>query len=95
MELKDKLNIWQQNINKSPACQHDLVSSNALSLKGIDIMALQEPPINAFGQSMASKDWYSIYPTPHNNVLDKTRSMMLISANISTDAWCQVEFPSK
>lgn len=57
-------------------------------------MALQEPPINAFGQATASKDWYSIYPTPHNNAPDKTRSMMLISARISTDSWSQVDFPS-
>ena len=45
---KDKLAIWQQNINKLPMGQHDLVSNNALALMGIDIIAIQEPSLNTF-----------------------------------------------
>jgi len=31
----DIVNIWQQNVNKSPSCQHDLLSGNLLTDKGI------------------------------------------------------------
>ena len=61
--------IWQQNTNKSRACQHDLISSGKLIEKGIDIVALQEPAINTFNKSIVSWDWKVIYPSTHAKVL--------------------------
>jgi hypothetical protein len=58
-------NIWQQNVNKSRVCQHDLISSAKLARKGIDIVALQEPAINNFGATIASRDWITVYSTTH------------------------------
>ena len=52
----DRLSIWQQNINKSPACQHDIISNNILIRKGINLIALQEPAISGTGFSIASRD---------------------------------------
>ena len=90
----DAINIWQQNVNKSQTCQHDLISSAALARKGIDIVALQEPAINRFGTTIASRDWTPIYPTPHNSEPRKTRSLILIRSNILTERWKQIDFPS-
>ena len=91
---KDKLAIWQQNINKLPTGQHDLVSNNALALMGIDVIAIQEPSLNALKQTIASKNWFPIYPSPHNESPDKTRSIILIRSDINTESWNQLDFPS-
>src|SRR5712675_1245637 len=94
MGLRTKLSIWQQNVNKSPTCQHNLISSGKLTDLNIDIIALQEPAINAFANTIATKDWTPIYPTTHNASPDKTRSVTLLRADISTDTWTQLDFPS-
>jgi hypothetical protein len=69
------LTIWQQNVNKSSTCQHDLISSARLAKRGIDIVALQEPAINAFGVTVAARDWIPIYPSTHGAAPHKTRSL--------------------
>jgi hypothetical protein len=89
------LTIWQQNMNKSCICQHDLISSTNLARRGgIDIVALQEPSINAFGNTIASRDWVPIYPSTHSNDTSKTRSLLLVRSKILTEKWKQVDFPS-
>ena len=90
----NKITIWQQNLNKSPTCQHDLLSSNKLTTMNIDVIALQEPAIINGNHSIAARDWILVYPTPHLNSPKKMRSLMLINAQISTDSWNQLDFPS-
>ena len=90
----NKINIWQQNVNKSPICQHALISSAALARKGIDIVALQEPAINSFGTTVAASDWIVVYPSTHNAKPTKTRSLILLRSNIPTDKWKQINFQS-
>ena len=90
----DKLLIWQQNINKLPNCQHLLLSSRILTKHGINIIALQEPVINGFNLSIASKDWILVYPSMHCVHPGKTHTLTLISTAISTDNWEQLDFPS-
>jgi len=94
VDTTDKLSIWQQNINKSPTCQHNLISSNHLANMGIGIITLQEPAISSFGLTIAARDWTPIYPTPHGAMPDRTRAITRIHANISTDTWMQLDFPS-
>jgi len=94
MAVKDNLLIWQQNVNKSPTCQHDLLSGNKLTKENIDILALQEPAINFNNLSIAAKDWTTIYPTTHGSSPGNTRSLILIRSQISTDSWTQLDFPS-
>ena len=94
MGLGNEITIWQQNINKSPACQHNLISSNALTQLNVDVLALQEPAINAFNQTVAARDWIVVYPSTHEAEPSKTRSVTLIRAHISTDNWNQLDFPS-
>ena len=91
---KSNIIIWQQNINRSKTCQHNLISSGKLIEKGIDIVALQEPSINTYNKSIASKDWKAIYPSTHENSPLKTRTLILIRDDILTDSWEQLEIQS-
>ena len=91
---RSEIVIWQQNVNKSQTGQHDLISSGKLAYEGIDIVALQEPAINYLGKTIAARDWIPIYPSTHEKEPGKSRSLMLINANIPTESWEQVEFPS-
>jgi hypothetical protein len=88
------ITIWQQNVNRSRTCQHNLISSAALAKRGIDFVAIQEPPINNFGMTIASRDWTPVYPTTHNAEPSKTRSLILVRSNILTEHWKQIDFPS-
>jgi len=92
--MTKKLSIWQQNVNKSPLCQHNLISNNLLANLGTDLIALQEPTINPFNLTIASRDWTSIYPSVHGSMPNRTRAITLIQLNISLDSWTQLDFPS-
>jgi hypothetical protein len=88
------LAIWQQNCNKSPTCQHGLLSSGRLAQHNIDIIALQEPSINFLNKTIASRDWVLLYPTTHDKQPEKTCSVILIQSNLLTENWEQIDFPS-
>ena len=88
------LAIWQQNLNKSPACQHSLISSGRLAKHNIDIIALQEPSINFLSKTIASRDWIPLYPTTHEKHPEKTRAVILIRGDVLTESWEQLDFPS-
>jgi len=95
MELEHtKLTIWQQNINKSPAGQHDIISSKGLIDMDVNIIALQEPAINQFGKTIATKDWITVYPSTHDEHPRDTRSVLLIRNTLTTNCWKQLDFPS-
>jgi len=76
--------IWQQNINKSRICQHNLLSSTRLIEFKIDIVALQEPVISEFATIISIRDWRVIYPSTHIKDFSKTKSVILIHSNILT-----------
>ncbi len=90
----DRLSIWQQNVNKSPSCQHNILSNNHLIREGINVIALQEPALSGGGLTISLRDWVSVYPMNHTSALLKTRSLTLIRANTSTKNWSQLDFPS-
>ena len=94
MDLIQHFTIWQQNVNKSHICQHNLISNNKLVRKDINIITLQEPAIDANGYMLALKDWMSIYPTLHHKMDAVTRAVMLIRLTIKSDSWRQLDFPS-
>jgi hypothetical protein len=87
--------IWQQNLNKSPNCQHRLLSSGRLAKHNIDIIALREPSINFLNKTITSRDWILIYPTTHEKQPEKTRSITLIRGDLLTESWEQLSFPSR
>jgi len=90
----DHIAVWQQNVNKSRICQHNILSNNELVTKGISIIALQEPAIDVNGYMLASKDWTPIYPTPHRKTDKTPRAVTLIRASLKSDSWKQLDFPS-
>jgi len=94
MDLTDHIVVWQQNVNKSRICQHGIVSHSELVRKGVTIIALQEPTIDANGYTLASRDWTPIYPTPHGKTDKSARAVTLIRASIKSDTWKQLDFPS-
>ena len=94
LNANNPLKIWQQNVNKSRTCQHDIISSGRLAREGVDIVALQEPAINKFGGTVASREWTSILPSTHSTNPDKTRSLILIRSDIITDCWSQIDIDS-
>src|SRR6266702_1713140 len=91
---RSALAIWQQNLNKSPACQHGLLSSGRLVDRNIDIIALQEPSINFLNKTIATRDCIPIYPSTHEKQPEKTRSVTLIRGERLTESWEQLDFPS-
>ncbi|KAH9956038.1 hypothetical protein BC827DRAFT_1077721, partial [Russula dissimulans] len=60
----------------------------------INIIALQEPAINVFNQSITTRNWITVYPSTHISNPGNTRSTILICADMSTDTWNQIDFPS-
>jgi hypothetical protein len=82
-----KLKIWQQNVNKSVTCQHNLISIGCLANEKFDIVVLQEPHINYLNKTIATHNWTVIYPTTHRNNPEHTRSAILILSHILTDTW--------
>jgi len=94
LDTTNKLTIWQQNVNKLPLSQHNLISSNHLANMGVRLIALQEPAINPFGFTIATREWMPIYPIPHSAMPNRSQVIMLICSNISTDTWMQLDFPS-
>ena len=80
-----KLQIWQQNLNRSLEGQLDLLHS--LKANEYDIVAIQEPHIDFLGHTRANLHWRVIYPNKHLDNLGKTRSVILINCNISTNNW--------
>lgn len=88
------ITIWQQNINKSRICQHDLISSARLTKMNIDIIVLQKPVISDSAITITSKDWRVIYLTTHAKHPNKTQSVILICTDIPTNNWSQINIES-
>ena len=83
-----KLRVWQQNLNKSRVAQEDLINSDVH--KNYDAMLLQEPFIDAFGNTKSTRNWRVVYPLSW--LLDPAppRAVILVSATLDTNSWAQV-----
>ena len=79
----------QQNINRSPNAQADLIHKAT----NYDIIIIQEPYIDFLGNTRANSHWRTIYPTGHLDKPKAIRSVILINAKILTDVWTQIQFP--
>ena len=93
-DTQSELVIWQQNLNKSQTGQHNLISSGKLAYAKIDVVAIQEPAMNFMDKTIVARDWIPVYPTTHAKEPKKTRVMILMNCNLSTENWEQIEFPS-
>jgi len=59
-----------------------------------DIATIQEPYLNFNCNTRTTPDWFTIYPKEHCDMLNNTRSIILINKRIPTNNWKQVEFAS-
>ena len=76
------------NLNKLDKTHYDLI--NTLLHKNWDILALQEPYIDALDNNKANSQWHVVYPTRHlaNNTID--RSVLLINVALDFNRWVQI-----
>ena len=86
--LPTRLCIWQQNLNKLDKAHYDLI--NTPLHKNWDILAFQEPYIDALGNTKANSRWHVVYPMPHltNNTID--RSVLLINMALDVNRWAHI-----
>ena len=88
------IQIWQQNLNNSPAAQ--LLLINGPVANQWDILALQEPTMDQWlGLTKDSSHWRVVYPTHKFSQDTRPRAISLINAKISTNSWKQIPFPSR
>ena len=91
-ERPSLIRIWQQNLNKSLDAQLDLL--HKASPDDYDILLLQEPYIDHLKNTRATRHWRVHYPTVRDpETAGRARSVILINARISTDAWSPLVIP--
>ena len=86
--IPNHLRIWQQNINKSRVAQEDLINSDVY--KNYNLMLLQEPFIDSYGNTKATKDWWVTYPSHH---LTTDHPVCSVITNLDTNSWVQHSIP--
>ena len=85
------LRIWQQKINKLRVAQEDLINSDMY--KNYNLVLLQEPYIDSFGNTKATKDWQVMYPSHHLTTDSPVHSVILVNAALDTNSWAQHSIP--
>lgn len=89
----EKIRIWQQNMNRSLTGQVDFL--NVADPRDYEIILLQEPYIDPrTSLTRANHHWHVIYPTGHHDRDQKSRSIILVNATISTNSWTALEIDS-
>lgn len=79
--------IMQQNCNRSPAAQADVINNSGW----IDIVLIQEPQLDYKGLTRASPRQTVIYPKRHRDEAKKTRSVILVNRSLNTDSWTEMD----
>ena len=83
-----QLRLWQQNINKSNIVQEDLINSDIH--KNYDMVLLQEPYLDRYGNMRATRYWQVVYPLLRLTCSDTPWSIMLVNAALDPDQWVQL-----
>src|SRR6266481_368946 len=83
-----RLRLWQQNLNKSDKAHFDLINSPVH--RDWDLLLLQEPYIDMFGNTKANSKWHTLYPSLHLTDTASKRSVILVNAALDTNVWVQV-----
>jgi len=76
-EMPIWIKIWQQNRNKSRVAQEDLINSQLH--KSYDILMLQEPYIDGYGNTKAMQYWRVVYPMSHLVETSPLRAVILVN----------------
>ena len=89
--VSHKLRIWQQNLNKSPDAQAELINN----IEHYDIVIIQEPCLDHLNRTRTTSRWRVIYPSTHfRDGSLRTRSVILVNTSLSTGSWTQIELQS-
>jgi ribonuclease HI len=82
----DKLRIWQQNARKSKVAHEYIL--NTANPADWDVIAIQEPWIDALGNARGTRYWRVLYPSNHlRDGNSRPRSILLVNTNIATDSY--------
>lgn len=83
------LKIWQQNLKKSPHTQFSMLFNTDTYY---DILAMQEPNIDKFGNTKGLSHFYPIYPSLHlaNEEMKRTRLVLMINKCLSSGSWSAI-----
>jgi len=87
------LRIWQQNLNKSRVAQEDLINSDVH--KSYDLLILQEPYIDSYGNTKATRHWRVVYPSSCRTMALLPRAVVLVSTELDTNRWSQLDIPDR
>lgn len=89
----DRLRIWQQNAHKSRLAQEHIL--NTANPGDWDLILLQEPWFDTYGNSRGNQSFHVIYPSTFLSDKDSpTRSIILINSNINKDCYTELAIPS-
>ena len=81
-----KLRIWQKNAHKSKTSYSYIL--NTANPNNWDIIALQEPQFDSYGNSHGTQFWKVVYLANfYVEGRDQVHSILLINTNISTDSY--------
>ena len=58
--------------------------------KNWDILALQEPYIDALGNTKANSQWHVVYPSPHLTNSTINRLVLLVNVALDVNRWVQI-----
>ncbi|THU83903.1 hypothetical protein K435DRAFT_602470, partial [Dendrothele bispora CBS 962.96] len=61
--------------------------------KKYDIIAIQEPAIDYFGNTKSTNGFITIYPPKHRDNPKKTRSVILVNRHLPTSSWTSLPVP--
>src|SRR6266481_4526292 len=85
-----RLRLWQQNLNKSDKAHFDLINSPVHN--DWDLLLLQEPYIDMFGNTKVNSKWHTIYPSSHLTDNATNRSVILVNVALDSNSWAQLHF---
>ena len=78
-------------MNKLRAEQEDLI--NLEVQKNYDILLLQEPYIDSFGNTKATRGWRVVYPLSRLSDPSPPRAVILVNTLLDTNSWAQIDIP--
>jgi hypothetical protein len=86
------LRVRQQNLRHCKDAQNDLINSDIHN--HADILILQEPYFNFYGNTKSTRHWHVIKPTEHKTLSSKdnpVKAIILVNSKLSTGQWTQLD----
>jgi Endonuclease-reverse transcriptase len=88
---KTSICIRQQNLNKSSTAHWDLINSKIHD--DCDLLLLQEPYIDGYGNTKSNRHWHVIYPSSRSTDNSPVQAVILVNIKLLTNQWTQLDIP--